>query len=54
MVWSQVGKRQGLEIINIMNNDGRLNEAAGKFCGLTGQEARKAIWAALEVNREGR
>jgi len=44
----EVGKRQGLEIINIMNNDGRLNEAAGKFCGLTGQEARKAIWAALE------
>ena len=30
----EIGKRCGLEIINIMNNDGSLNAAAGAYAGM--------------------
>lgn len=30
----EIGKRFGLEIINIMNDDGTLNSSAGAYCGL--------------------
>jgi valyl-tRNA synthetase len=30
----EIGKRFGLEIINIMNNDGTLNSNAGPYAGL--------------------
>ena len=46
---SQVGQRRGLQIINIMNNDGSLNSNAGRFSGLDRSEARTAVWEALEV-----
>ncbi len=45
----EIGKRAGLEIINIMNDDGTLNAAAGKYEGLERFEARKQLWADLEV-----
>lgn len=46
----QVGVRNKLEMINILNKNGTLNENAGKFNGLKVQEARKQVLAAL---REG-
>jgi valyl-tRNA synthetase len=44
-----VGRRHGLAEINIMNDDGRMNELAGeKYCGMDRFECRKAIVADLE------
>ena len=45
----EMGKRHGLEFINILNPDGTLNENAGEYKGLTTQEARKRVVAALEA-----
>lgn len=42
------GLRHKLPMINIMNDDGSLNENAGKFCGLKGQAARDAVVQGLE------
>src|SRR5690606_13797762 len=39
----EVGKRHGLEMRNILNPDGTLNEAAGPFAGMDRFEARKAV-----------
>lgn len=39
----KVGKRHDLEIINILNEDGTLNEKAGKYEGMTTSEAREEI-----------
>ncbi|MDD3303407.1 MAG: valine--tRNA ligase [Clostridia bacterium] len=47
----EVGKRHNLEFINILNDDGTLNENAGKYEGLTTLEARKQIEERL--NAEG-
>jgi valyl-tRNA synthetase len=45
-----VGKRHGLEEINIMNGDGTMNELAGaKYCGMDRFECRKALVADLEA-----
>ncbi|MDX9732238.1 MAG: valine--tRNA ligase [Bdellovibrionales bacterium] len=44
----QVGVRHKLEMINILNKNGTLNERAGKFNGLKVQEARKQILIALK------
>ena len=43
-------QRVGLEIINIMNNDASLNASAGAYQGLDRFEARKRLWADMEVN----
>ena len=43
----EVGLRHNLEVIRIMNDDGSMNELAGKYCGLDRLEARKAIVADL-------
>lgn len=40
----EIGKRHSLEIINIMNDDGTLNSAAGKYQGMDRFVARKALW----------
>ena len=48
---AQVGQRRGLQIINIMNNDGSLNSNAGRFSGLDRSDARTAVWEALEVGQ---
>ncbi|KAG2496325.1 hypothetical protein HYH03_005557 [Edaphochlamys debaryana] len=45
----EIGKRRGLPIINIMNKDATLNEAAGKYAGLERFKARKALWADMEA-----
>ncbi len=39
----EVGRRQGLETLNILNPDGTLNEHAGVFAGQTVQQARAAV-----------
>ncbi|MBO7377927.1 MAG: class I tRNA ligase family protein, partial [Clostridia bacterium] len=39
----EVGLRHNLEVIRVMNDDGSMNEYAGKYCGLDRFEARKAI-----------
>lgn len=44
----EVGRRHGLEIINILNPDGTLNENAGRFAGMTVAEARAAVEKALQ------
>ncbi|GFM35986.1 valine--tRNA ligase [Desulfovibrio psychrotolerans] len=47
----ELGRKHGLEIINILNDDGTLNELAGaNYAGLTCPEARVKVLAAL---REG-
>ena len=43
------GKRNGLEEINILELDGKLNASAGKFAGMTVKEARKAVKKELEA-----
>ena len=47
----EVGKRHGLEVINIMNDDATINENGGKYEGLDRYEARKQI--VEELDREG-
>ena len=44
----EVGLRHHLEVINIMNDDGSINENGGKYAGLPGLEARKQIVADLK------
>lgn len=45
----EIGKRFGLPTINIMNDDGTLNAAAGPYAGLDRFVARKQLWADMEA-----
>ena len=45
----EIGERHELEIINILNPDGTLNERAGKYAGLERDEARRRVVADLEA-----
>ncbi len=40
----EIGRRHGLQLINIMNKDATLNENAGPYAGLDRFEARKRLW----------
>jgi valyl-tRNA synthetase len=44
----ELGKRHNLDIINIMNNDGTLNAAAGKYENMDRFVARKTLWKDLQ------
>jgi valyl-tRNA synthetase len=44
----EVGLRHNLEVINVMNDDGSMNENGGKYAGLPGLEARRQIVADLK------
>lgn len=44
----EVGLRLKLEMINILNRDGTLNEQAGVYCGKSIKDARKMVVADLE------
>jgi len=44
----EIGKRLDLPIISIMNRDGSMNEAAGRYAGLDRFKAREALWADME------
>ncbi len=45
----EVGLRHNLPVINVMTDDGHINEKGGKYCGMDRYEARKAIVADLEA-----
>ena len=45
----EIGLRHGLEMINILNNDATLNDAAGPFAGLDRFEARKRLWEEMRA-----
>lgn len=45
----EVGQRHGLEVIRVMNDDGTMNAAAGKYAGLRRDKAREAIVADLKA-----
>ena len=44
----EVGKRHNLEVIRVTNDDGTMNQNAGRFEGMTALECRKAVVAELE------
>ncbi len=44
----EMGQRNGLRLINILNNDAFINENGGKYCGLDRFDARKAIISDLD------
>ena len=44
----QLALRQNLPMINIMTPDGKINEAGGEFCGLSMEEARRAVVKKLQ------
>lgn len=44
----QCGLRNNLEMLNILNPDGTINENGGDFCGMNVMEARRAVVKALE------
>ena len=39
----EVGLRHGLEVIKVIADDGKMNEFAGKYCGMDSLECRKQI-----------
>ena len=45
----EVGLRHNLPVIRVMNDDGTMNELAGKYAGLDRYEARKQIVEALKA-----
>jgi len=44
----EVGLRHNLEMIRVLDDNGRVNELGGKYCGLDRYEARRAIIADLD------
>ena len=48
----EIGRRHGLEEVQVIGEDGRMTADAGRFAGLTVAQAREAVVAALEL--EGR
>ncbi|MDO4460796.1 MAG: valine--tRNA ligase [Clostridia bacterium] len=44
----EVGLRHNLPVVNVMNDDGTMNENAGKYNGWTSQDCRKAIVEELD------
>ena len=45
----EVGKRHDLPIVNVMNDDGTINENGGKYNGMTDMDARAAIVEELKA-----
>ena len=45
----EVGLRHNLEVIRVLDDNGKVNENGGKYCGLDRYECRKAIVADLEA-----
>lgn len=41
----EIGRRHGLQVINIMNRDATLNDEAGPYAGMERFAARKKLWA---------
>ncbi len=45
----EVGLRHNLEMIRVLDDNGKVNELGGKYCGMDRYEARKAIIADLDA-----
>ena len=45
----EIGKKHGLEIINILNKDATMNENAGDYAGLDRFDCREKLWADMEA-----
>jgi valyl-tRNA synthetase len=45
----ETGRRHGLPIVDVMTDDGHINDAGGPYAGLTLEDARKRILADLET-----
>ena len=45
----EVGLRHNLEVINVLSEDGRINENGGRYQGMTALDARKAIVEELKA-----
>ncbi len=45
----EVAQRHDLEVLRVMNDDGTMNELAGKYAGMKALECRKAVVADLEA-----
>jgi valyl-tRNA synthetase len=45
----EIGKRHGLEAVNVLNPDGTINENGGPFAGMTREEARRALVKRLDA-----
>lgn len=45
----EIGRRHGLDIINVMNKDATLNENAGPYAGLDRFDARQKLWADMDA-----
>ena len=46
----EVGKRHGLELVQVIDFDGKMINVPGQFVGMTALEARKRVLAALEID----
>lgn len=46
----EIGKRQGLQSICILNRDASMNEFCGKYTGMDRFDCRTALWADLEAS----
>ncbi|CAN5606161.1 MAG: valine--tRNA ligase [Actinomycetota bacterium] len=44
----EIGERKGFDPVNILNPDGTINENGAQFAGLSREDARKALVAALD------
>ena len=45
----EIGRKHGLQEISAIGEDGRMTEAAGRFAGMTAEEARTAVVEALDA-----
>ncbi|MFZ0549083.1 MAG: valine--tRNA ligase [Candidatus Promineifilaceae bacterium] len=45
----EIGQRHNLAIINVMNKDATMSEAAGPYAGLDRAECRQKLWADMEA-----
>jgi valyl-tRNA synthetase len=45
----EIGQRHGLPIVNVLNPDGTMSEAAGPYAGMDRFECRKKLWADMEA-----
>lgn len=39
----EIGVRHNLEVVKVIDEEGKMNENAGKYCGMTREEARDAV-----------
>ncbi|MCI0394035.1 MAG: valine--tRNA ligase [Chloroflexi bacterium] len=45
----EIGRRHGLEIVNVMNKDATMSAAAGPYAGLDRFDCREKLWADMEA-----